>query len=212
MDKINIALRSDEPSRAVTIHRFEELFELSYFPQLEFADWEVESWIRHKCAWAHKKGYIGQLALWLGKLHGHQIEEGDIKDITIRWINENIGYGAFTERPFKKWEFIGEYTGLLRRRSLLFSDLNDYCFMYPREWVSYKLYAIDSADQGNFTRFINHSDFPNLESVAVFKDGLFHIIFRAIQDILPGSQLSYDYGDVYWNTREKVHEREPVWV
>src|ERR1700722_17479555 len=133
MDKINIALRSDEPSRAVTIHRFEELFELSYFPQLEFADWEVESWIRHKCAWAHKKGYIGQLALWLGKLHGHQIEEGDIKDITIRWINENIGYGAFTERPFKKWEFIGEYTGLLRRRSLLFPDLNDYCFMYPRE-------------------------------------------------------------------------------
>lgn len=209
MGTIKIALTSDEPARDVTPARFEELFEVRYMPHLEFANWEVERWVRRLCAHSHRKGHIGQLALWLGKLHGKQLEQGAVPDLTIRWIDESIGYGAFTNRPLKKWEFIGEYTGILRRRRLIFPDINDYCFMYPRESFSFKAFTIDSDKQGSLTRFINHSDYPNCESVSVFHGGIFHIIFRATQEIPAGTELKYDYGDIYWSRRKKLPE-EPI--
>lgn len=209
MKTIKIAFKSDAPGEEYPVSRFEELFELSYFPHLLFADWEVEQWIRRKCAWAHRTGRVKKLALWLGKLHGHQIDAADTPDVTIRWMGAEVGYGLFTDKPLKKWEYIGEYTGTLRRRNLFFPNINDYCFMYPREWISLKAFTIDSKTQGNYTRFINHSDYPNCESVAVFHGGIYHIIFRAIQDIPAGTQLTYDYGDVYWNRRKKIVE-EPI--
>jgi len=209
MNQIKIALKSTEEPRSYSVKRFEELFGIRYFPHLEFADWQVEHWVRKKCKRAYEKGRIGQLALWLGKLHGRQIEEAAIPDLAIRWIDEKIGYGAFTTRSFKKWEYIGEYTGVLRKRQLLFPNINDYCFMYPREWISLTPLTIDSDAQGSLTRFINHSDYPNCESVAVFHDGIYHIIFRTTQEIPAYTELKYDYGDIYWRRRRKLAE-EPI--
>lgn len=209
MNRIKIALTPEEAPREISISRFEELFEIRYLPHLAFADWEVEQWMRKKCAWARRKGRIKQLNLWLGTLHGTQIEKAEIPDITIRWIGDHMGYGVFTNRPLKKWEYIGEYTGILRRRTLLFPNINDYCFMYPQEWISLKAFTIDGQKQGNYTRFINHGDHPNCESVAVYHDGIFHIIFRATQEIPAGSELTYDYGSVYWSRRKKLAE-EPI--
>lgn len=203
MRHIKIALTSDGPAKEMSETRFEEVFGVRYFPHLEYADWTVERIIRKLCGKAEKAGKIGELALWLGKLHGKAIDEAKVPDITIRWIGENIGYGLFTNKPLSQWEFIGEYTGILRRRRLIFPDINDYCFMYPKEWISLKAFTIDSVATGNFTRFINHSDTPNLESVSVYHGGIFHIIFRAIKEIPAGTQLTYDYGDIYWRSRKK---------
>lgn len=203
MRLIKIALTSSASAKAIPEDRFEEIFSVRYFPQLECSDWTVERWIRKRCEKAHKKGKIGDLALWLGKLHGKAIDEANIPDITIRWIGEAIGYGLYTNQPLSKWEYIGEYTGIIRRRRLIFPDVNDYCFMYPREWIATKAFTIDSEKQGNYTRFINHSDNPNLESVSVYHGGIFHIIFRAIREISAGTELTYDYGDVYWKGRKK---------
>lgn len=206
---ITVALKNDDTTREHSIARFEELFGIRYCHHLEFANWEVESWMRRACAKAYKRGKIGQLALWLGRLHGKEIDEKTVPDITIRWIGEEIGYGAFASRAYKKWEYIGEYTGILRRRKLIFPDVNDYCFMYPTAWVSLKAFTIDSKDQGCSTRFINHRDMPNCESVAVFHDGLYHIIFRTTQAIAAGTEFTYDYGDIYWHRRKKLPE-EPI--
>jgi uncharacterized protein len=209
MTMIYISLNQNEEPYPMSIERFEELFSLKYCHQLEFSDWKTEQWLRQHCAAAQKKGRIGQLALWLGKLHEKQIEEAPLSDFSIRWIGPQIGYGTFTRKPLKKWGFIGEYTGLLRRRNLFFPNINDYCFMYPRAWLAFKAFTIDSERYGNFTRFINHSDCPNCESVSVFQNGIFHIIFRAIQEIPAGEELTYDYGNIYWNRRKKLPE-QPV--
>lgn len=203
MRKIKISLQSDSPSKEFTIDRFEELFNIQYLPHLECADWTVERWMRKRCEKTHRKGKIGELACWLGKLHSKELDEAHIPDITIRWIHETVGYGIFTNKPFAQWEFIGEYTGILRRRRLIFPDVNDYCFMYPREWISTKVFTIDSQAHGNFTRFINHSDTPNVESVAVFHGGIFHILFRTLKAIPANTELTYDYGDIYWRSRKK---------
>lgn len=187
-----------------TKEQFEEVFAIRFLDYLEFDDWRVESYIRKKCAQAHKKGKIEALAIWLGKLHRRQLEAGYHINVTIKWIDEKFGYGLFTNEEITRWSYIGEYTGLLRRRNLIFRNVNDYCFQYPREWLATKAFTIDSEDQGNVTRFINHSDQPNVESLAFFYDGIFRIGFRAIEDIPAGSQLTYDYGDIYWNNRKKL--------
>ena len=202
--KIKIAFSPDAPPKKYSIQRFEELFEITYYPQLEFANWEVEQFVRNKCRKAHKKENIGELALWLGTLHKNQLEKAEIPDITIRWIHESIGYGVFTNQTLKKWAFVGEYTGLLRRRNLFFPNINDYCFMYPRQWIALKAFTIDSQKQGNYTRFINHSDSPNCESVSVLHNGVFHIVFRTIKEIPPESEFTYDYGSIYWTRRKQL--------
>ncbi|MCH9625106.1 MAG: hypothetical protein S4CHLAM123_02750 [Chlamydiales bacterium] len=200
---LKIAFNSDQSPQELTIERVEELFGLSYYPHLEYANWKIEHYVRSKCKQAHKKGKIEEAALWLGTLHAEKLASPFIPDVTIQWIHESIGYGVFTNRAISKWGFIGEYTGLLRRRNLMFPDLNDYCFMYPRKWWTSIPLTIDSEKQGNFTRFINHSDIPNCESVSVLYDGTFHIMFRAIRAISAGEQLTYDYGGLYWRRRDK---------
>lgn len=190
----------------------EKTFHIRYLPSLAYQNWRVERDIVNLCKIAYQKEKVGNLALWLGKFHAKELEQANVPDITIQWMNEKMGYGVITHKFIRKWEFVGEYTGLVRRRRLIFPNLNDYCFMYPRHWISHKLFVIDSESNGNFTRFINHSDHPNLESVAVFKDGVFHIIFRAVEDIMPETELAYDYGDLYWQKREKVLERNPCQV
>jgi hypothetical protein len=206
MKNLLIQFHPQEAPRLISIKRFEELFELHYLEKLQFENWEVEQWIYRQCERAQRRQKVGKLALWLGTLHGPQIERGDIPDVTIRWIGEKIGYGVFANRLLKKWEFIGEYTGLVKQRKLFFRNINDYCFMYPRAWIALKSLTIDSAKYGNFTRFINHSDLPNCESISVFHRGLFHIMFRAIRDIPAGQELTYDYGSIYWSRRKKLSD------
>jgi len=184
----------------------EKLFNITYLPHLEYAHFYVETYLQKKCRKAHARGRIGDLAIWLGQLHAKELKERAIPDVTIQWMGEKKGYGVLANKAFKRWTFIGEYTGVVRRRRIMFPDLNDYCFMYPREWISLKAFTIDSEREGNFTRFINHGDCPNLESIGVFYDKMMHIMFRTIKDIAPGEELTYDYGDVYWDKREKAPE------
>ena len=208
--KLKVALKANSEPKEFSIKRFEELFGFTYLKELTFADWDAEQWLRKKCARAYKKGKIGQLAQWLGKYHAKDLAEGKIPNIAIRWMHEKIGYGLFATQMFKKWQYIGEYTGLLRRKNLFSPNINDYCFIYPRQWIATRAYTIDSEKHGNYTRFINHCDSPNCESVSVYHDGVFHIVFRAINDIPAGEELTYDYGEIYWLRRKKLKEEEKI--
>ncbi len=191
---------------------FELFFGIRYIDCLEYADWKVEQQVRKLCAGAERKGWVGNLAKWLGQLHAKEMDDALVPDVTVRFISKQKGYGVITNCFIKKWAFIGEYTGLVRRRRIFFPKLSPYSFQYPKEWRSLKYFSIDSEKEGNITRFINHSDYPNCESVSVFKDGVFHIIFRATEDIMPGTELIYDYGESYWNKRIKIPEKQPVHV
>ena len=63
-------------------------------------------------------------------------------------------------------------------------------------------FVIDAEKGGNLTRFINHSDQPNLEPIGVFWKGSLHIILRSLKKIQKGEQLTYDYGADYWSRRK----------
>lgn len=125
-------------------------------------------------------------------------------DVVVKWIDETVGYGLFSEGSIPKGTIIGEYAGKVRRLYPEKPDPNGYCAHYPTKWWSRGTYTvIDAETEGNELRFINHNDKPNLKSAWAYDRGLMHLLFIVKQDISPGTQLTINYGPDYWQFRRK---------
>jgi hypothetical protein len=94
------------------------------------------------------------------------------------------GLGLFATAPIEKGAFIIKYWG--RRISTKEADAldNRYLFELNSRWT------IDGSTRRNIARYINHSCRPNAESDIVKGS----IIIRAIKNIKPGDEITYDYG------------------
>lgn len=130
--------------------------------------------------------------------------------VMIKKINDRIGYGVFAQQPIAPGAVVGEYTGNILQHSQVYGrSLDDTRYVmelgpFGVDIVSdirYDLY-IDAKSAGNFTRFINHSYQPNLTEKLVFAKGLWHILLVANASIATGTQLSIDYGHLYWQARK----------
>jgi uncharacterized protein len=201
--KIGVSHSQEGERSFYTVGMLERVFGIHYIPYLRCHDWRIEKWIQKKSAYFVKHSLISELPLWLGALHKKDITHSKAEHLTIRWIGPEIGYGVITEKNLSAWSFVGEYAGVLRTRGLFKREINDYCFMYPYLGIPWYPLTIDSEKWGNFTRFINHSDTPNLESYSFFFEGQFRIGFRTLREVQAGEELRYDYGDIYWLHRTK---------
>lgn len=182
---------------------FENIFRIGYLPSLRFNHKKTENKIKDLCVKAVRKKWITPRQKWLGHYYAHSIQ-GDVHlDLTIAWINEKVGYGVWTNIDLPAHAYIGEYTGILRKRFFLGRWKNRYCFDYNIGEGRNSGYVIDAQNFGNHTRFINHSFEPNLEPASVICDDLVHVIIYAPKAIPAGSQLCYDYGEDYWQKRSK---------
>jgi hypothetical protein len=105
----------------------------------------------------------------------------------LRVGRSKTGLGLFTRVPIKKGQFIIRYRGR-KILTAITDDLdNRYMFEINSRWT------IDGAGRSNIARYINHSCRPNSEVYIVG-----HAIkVRAIKNIKPGSELSYNYGRNY---------------
>ena len=133
-----------------------------------------------------------------------EILTGATPPVYLKWIDTTIGYGVFASRSIAAGIYIGEYTGMVRKRRQRKDRTNDYTFEYTiGDWAR-NPYIIDAKTWGNHTRFINHDGAaPNLETLSVFAGGIMHIIFMAKREIKVDEQLAYDYGDIFWKKRSK---------
>lgn len=112
------------------------------------------------------------------------------------------GRGVVAERHFKRNEFVVEYVGDLiaiseaterERRYAL--DENAGCYMYYFKHKNQQ-YCIDATvDTGKLGRLINHSRNGNLMTKVVVIKQRPHLVLLAKDDIEPGEELTYDYGD-----------------
>ncbi|XP_064551150.1 histone-lysine N-methyltransferase Set8 [Drosophila montana] len=112
------------------------------------------------------------------------------------------GRGVVAIRRFKRNEFVVEYVGDLiaiseaterERRYAL--DENAGCYMYYFKHKNQQ-YCIDATiDTGKFGRLINHSRNGNLMTKVVVIKQRPHLVLLAKDDIEPGEELTYDYGD-----------------
>ena len=100
------------------------------------------------------------------------------------------GLGLFATEPIRRGKFIIEYWGkLVRWKDVGDEDQNRYYFDLNTRW------AIDGADRRNTARYINHSCKPNAEPYEVRRK----IKIYAKRKILPGEEITYDYGKEYFD-------------
>ncbi|MBS0615356.1 MAG: SET domain-containing protein-lysine N-methyltransferase [Verrucomicrobia bacterium] len=180
----------------------EKRIPFTYVHQIAFENEEDHQEILKRGLEKEKRGEVSGIALELGALHIDKILGGYIPDVSVRWINDQVGYGLFAEEDIPEGAYVGEYTGIVHRNDRrYFEPLNNYYFEYPVPDEIGRSFVINAL-QGNLTRFINHSSAPNLRPVHVFYGGYYHLIFLAKKEIKKGEQLCFDYGPSYWYIRD----------
>lgn len=103
-------------------------------------------------------------------------------------LRSHSGRGLFTKERIPKGSFVIEYVGRPATAKQMRDNRGKYLF-----WTS-DTAMIDGNVPENIARFINHSCAPNCE-VRLHRRRL-HVF--AIRTIQPGEELSYDYGDEYF--------------
>lgn len=183
-----------------SLEDFERKFAISYLPRLDFLKPSYYRACFRKTLLYDRRGFLDYQQRWLGVYFRKEILSQFLPPLRVRWINSYAGWGVFAEQDLKPLEFIGEYTGIVRKRKKS-DEKNAYCFEYPVVKGETTSYVIDAERQGNITRFLNHSEQPNLLSTVVIVNHLPHIIFYTKQPISKGTQLCYYYGFDYWKNR-----------
>lgn len=113
-----------------------------------------------------------------------------VRPTNVKVKRSSAGLGLFAAVPFKKRETIIEYIGRrIASKDGDELDQNSYIFT-----VNSKL-DIDGSPRYNTARYANHSCRPNAESV--IRKGRVFIV--ALKNILPGEEITYDYGDDFFN-------------
>jgi hypothetical protein len=177
---------------------------IQYIPSLQFEDLDTLLLAHNQVPWMLRNKTISRKEHWLGHLYHEELSHGITAPLSVRWINEQWGYGLFAEETLKKWDFVAEYAGIVKRQHFLFPRNNAYCLRYPaRSWLLKRM-MVDSEESGNLSRYINHSDLPNLQPNYVINRGLVHIIFLASREIEAGEELLFNYGATYWRQRKKL--------
>ena len=103
----------------------------------------------------------------------------------------SAGLGLFATRPIAKQRYIVTYSGA--RIATAEATRQEqrgakYMFEIDSRWT------IDGSSRRNLGRYANHSCRPNAE--AVLRRG--KIVLVAVRDIAPGDEITYDYGEDYF--------------
>lgn len=183
-----------------SLEEFEKMTGAKWLENLQFLDPSILARIKKKTLKYTNRGEVTLEQIWLGRYFQKEILSKPNTDVSISWINQELGWGVFALRNFRKMEFISEYTGIVRK-SRRQDRKNAYCFEYPICSGLSTPYTIDALEQGGISRYINHSDEANLNSSLATVDGVGHIILYTKKPVAKGEQLCYDYGPNYWAKR-----------
>jgi SET domain-containing protein len=109
-----------------------------------------------------------------------------------RIARSRTGLGLFATRAIRKGTKIIRYFGPLldSRKEKDDAIENKYLFELNNRWT------IDGSVRENIARYINHGCKPNAESDV--KPRKRKVFIRAIKNIEPGEEISYDYGTDYF--------------
>lgn len=193
-------MKIEKEGELLSLSAFEKLTGAKWVSALDFTFSDLVA-LSKESAKLQKKGKLSIEQLWLGNYFKQELQNPHfLPDVVIRWINPAMGWGVFALRPFKKNEFIAEYTGKLRKKKKE-DGKNSYCFEYNLAPGLPTRYTIDAQDQGALSRYINHSASPNLLAALATYQNVTHVILVTNRPIAKDEQLCYDYGADYWSKR-----------
>lgn len=178
--------------------KFESLRQCGYLPQPLFESEAIFDEILNRTKKAKQEDEIPPEKIWMGIYFDKEIQTGTHPKVSIRFINEEVGFGVFAEQRIPSCAFVGEYRGIVKERKK--KELKDkvHCVRYTVWEMGKRRFILDAEKMGNFTRFINHSAKPNLSLQSVYWRGIPRIIFVALKEISEGTQLTFDYGTFFW--------------
>ncbi|MDE3055129.1 MAG: SET domain-containing protein-lysine N-methyltransferase [Verrucomicrobiota bacterium] len=179
--------------------------DLLYISQPLFASEELFSQVKELTERAKMKDIIPPERIWMGIYFDREICRSIHPEVSIRFIDNQLGFGVFAEERIPSCAFVGEYTGLLipwKKKSL---HDKFHAIRYTIWGIKRKKFLLDGERVGNFTRCINHSTTPNLCLQSVYWKGIPRFIFLALKEIAQGEQLTFDYGTLFW----KEHPSPP---
>lgn len=148
------------------------------------------------------------------QLYGKKIDQLYEAPVYVKYINDVVGYGVFADDDIEPG-MIGIYAGTIR----LMHEINHNCFCNgtflpcanyvwglviipnPENLTASNWSAIDGYSSGNFTRFINHNNNPNIKAMLVAHNNIWYMIYFTDKPIKKDEQLLIDYGPVYWKVR-----------
>jgi hypothetical protein len=140
----------------------------------------------------------------LSYLYADHIQQGALAHISIRFIDERVGYGIFAEQDLEQGQFVGIYTGIIENKQNV-SD-KDYAWAYPSTHDHISL-VVDARQHGNELRYVNDHQDPNCNVIYVIGyDKLWHVCYVARRAIKKGEQLFVSYGPSYWKTRDYTYQ------
>jgi len=121
---------------------------------------------------------------------------------------EGAGQGVFAARDIRKDTILGTYKGKRytpEQYDAKYSDddFREYAMTaYSRRGPKRALFVIDAEDptKSNWTRFINHSDDPNVEFITHGRN----ILVKTIKDIRYDQELLADYGPEYLESARRA--------
>ena len=99
------------------------------------------------------------------------------------------GLGLFARGLIQEGEYIIEYIGTRISTQLANKLPTRYLFEIDEDWT------VDGSTRTNFARYINHACKPNCETD--MQNG--HIFIFAKRDINAGEELTFDYGEEYFD-------------
>jgi len=171
---------------------------LEYLPQPRFESQQVFEEIVEKAKKAKTEDAIPPEKIWMGIYFDQEIQDGSHPKVSIRFIDEKVGFGVFAEQRIPSCAYAGEYRGQILERKVKPPREKVHCVRYTTWEMGRRKFIIDAETKGNFTRFINHSSKPNLSLQSVYWRGIPRMIFVALKEIHEGTQLTFDYGTFFW--------------
>lgn len=173
--------------------------------ELEFATPKILRWVNRKCVKRLKNENTAAQNDWMRSLYEENFRTKETPMLFIKNAGRLVGKGLFAGEDIAELTFLGEYTGVVRRRRRWSDRLNHYIFGYVIGTKDTP-YVIDAKEKGNLTRFINHSSTPNCTTRWMILENVCHVIFFANRLIKKGEQLTYNYGPHFW--RNRMHPLE----
>nr|PIL96547.1 histone lysine methyltransferase SET2 [Toxoplasma gondii COUG] len=112
------------------------------------------------------------------------------------------GLGVFARERIEEGKLVIEYVGEVLDAQLLAARVRAYTQQelargQPQHWYVMEVIPhvyIDSTRVGNIARLVNHSCEPNCSLQRVNVHGTYRMGIFALRPILPGEEISYDYG------------------
>lgn len=154
---------------------------------------------------AKKEDKIPAEKIWMGIYFDKEVCNGVHPPISIRFVDSEIGYGVFAEKKIPACTFVGEYVGLIQEKKPKQLQKKQYCLRYTI-WGGKKNFTLDAENTGNFTRFINHSEKPNLCLQSIYWRGIPRMIFVTMREVREGAQLTFDYGPLFWKESSQTQK------